>query len=65
MEREFIFSGYCRQLDQARTVLCEFSESDGLRLLLSADCRYPDCRFLSECPIAAEIAGSQNGGSQG
>ncbi len=42
---EFI-QGYCRMIDHARTVLLEDGE---------ADCRYPDCDHIAQCPIAQKI----------
>lgn len=47
---EFVVSGYCRQQDATRMVLCE-EEAGGLQ----TDCCFPDCAYASECPIAAEI----------
>ncbi len=46
MMEEF-FSGYCRQLDNSRTVMVEDGEPD---------CLYPDCPYVSGCPIAEKIA---------
>ena len=43
---EQFYSGYCRQLDNSRTVLVEDGE---------ADCLYPDCPYCANCPIAREI----------
>ena len=40
-------SGYCRMTDGARCVL--YDEEEG------ADCSFPECVFLSDCPIAREI----------
>ncbi len=47
---EFV-SGYCRKLDNARTVLVEEEE---------ADCAYPGCIYIGECPIAQKIAALLN-----
>ena len=43
---EQFYSGYCRQLDNSRTVLVEDGE---------ADCLYPDCPYSTNCPIAQDI----------
>lgn len=45
---EEFFSGYCRVLDGARTVVADGEEK-------SADCAYPDCLYAAECPIAARL----------
>ena len=47
---EKIFTGYCRCLDQARTVMVE--EENGQ---WEQDCRYPHCDFSGSCTIAAQI----------
>ena len=44
---EAFFSGYCAVLNGARTVLSEKDEG--------ADCNYPDCPFVGECPVAREL----------
>lgn len=45
---EKLISGYCRVLNAARTVLADCEDR-------SADCRYPDCEYREECPIAAQL----------
>ena len=52
MEKEYFFTGYCRQTDGARTV-CVVTEENCLE---EADCCYPDCPYASECGIAKSIA---------
>ncbi len=47
---EAFFSGYCRVLDGARTVLVEDGETD---------CDYPDCPYAQSCPIGKQIAAAQ------
>ena len=47
---EAFFSGYCRVLDGARTVLVEDGE---------ADCEYPDCPYAQSCPIGKQITAAQ------
>ena len=51
MEIEKFFSGYCRQLDAARTV--EVIAEDGE--ITEVDCCYGNCVYESNCPIAKEI----------
>ncbi len=51
MERELFFSGYCRSIDGSRMV--EAVIADGK--LEEADCRYPDCLYAPNCPIAGKI----------
>lgn len=45
---EEFFSGYCRVLDAARTVLADSEEGD-------ADCEFPACAYAADCPIAARL----------
>jgi len=47
---EQLISGYCRHLDQARTVMVE--EEDGQ---WQQDCEYPHCGFSGNCTIGARI----------
>ena len=51
MEIEKFFSGYCRQLDAARTV--EVIAEDGE--ITEVDCCYGNCIYEGNCPIAKEI----------
>ena len=51
METETFFSGYCRQLDSARTV--EVIAEDGR--ITEVDCCYGNCFYEANCPIAKEI----------
>ena len=51
MEIEKFFSGYCRQLDASRMV--EVIIEDGE--ITEIDCRYGNCVYQSNCPIAKEI----------
>ena len=56
MEIEKFFSGYCRQLDAARTV--EVIAEDGE--ITEVDCCYGNCVYESGCPIAKEIKNCLN-----
>ena len=51
MEIEKFFSGYCRQLDGARTV--EVIAEDGQ--ITEVDCCYENCIHAPNCTIAQEI----------
>lgn len=51
MEREGFFSGYCRQLDGARTVAAV--AEDGV--LIEVDCLYENCPYAPNCPVAENI----------
>ena len=53
METEHFFTGYCRQLDDARMV--EVVAEDGE--ITEVDCCYGSCAYQSNCPIAKEIDG--------
>ncbi len=49
---EACYSGYCRQMDAARTVFCEYERENGLRRLMETDCAWPNCEYVTECPVA-------------
>ena len=51
MEKEGIFSGYCRQLDGARTVVAVAENGK----LTEVDCLYENCPYTTDCPIAKNI----------
>lgn len=51
METERFLSGYCRQLDGARTV--EVILEDGK--ITEVDCCYGSCVYQGSCPIAKEL----------
>ena len=51
MEVEKFLSGYCRQLDAARTVCAVFENGS----LTEIDCCYGTCPYQPGCPIAKEI----------
>ncbi len=51
MEIEKFLSGYCRQLDAARTV--EVIVEDGQ--ITEVDCCYGSCLYQASCPIAKEM----------
>ena len=51
MEREGFFSGYCRQLDGARTVTVEAEDNR----LTDVDCLYENCPYAPSCPVEEKI----------
>lgn len=51
MIKEAFFSGYCRQLDSARTVSVEARD----KKLEDVDCLYESCPYAPNCPIAQSI----------
>ena len=51
MEDEKFLSGYCRCLDQSRTVTAELTDGH----LTYADCSYSNCPYRANCPVAAEL----------
>ena len=51
MERESFFTGYCRQIDGARTV-CAVAEG---KELTEVDCLFDTCTHANDCPIGRSI----------
>ncbi len=52
METEEVFySGFCKALNETRTVLCEFEEREDGRVLISADCAYGKCPHSGDCRL--------------
>lgn len=51
MEREAFFTGYCRQLDGARTVAVEAQGNE----LTQVDCQYENCPWAPTCAVAQRI----------
>ncbi len=51
MEVEKFFSGYCRQLDSARTVCVVLENGE----ITEVDCGYGSCPYQDGCPIAKEM----------
>ena len=51
MEKEYFFTGYCRQLDSSRTVgvcICDGEVAE-------ADCAYHSCVYAPGCQIGKQI----------
>ncbi len=46
---EEMYSGFCKALNETRTVFCEFVEKDGKRSLSQADCAYGTCPHTETC----------------
>lgn len=51
MDGEWIFSGYCRTQDQARTVMAECDGGDW-----DISCDFPDCAYANDCPVGKQLA---------
>ncbi|HIT33581.1 MAG TPA: hypothetical protein IAC31_02995 [Candidatus Faecousia intestinigallinarum] len=51
MEREAVFSGYCRCLDGSRMVAVEIGENG----CADVGCGYADCPYAAGCPIGQKI----------
>lgn len=51
METENFLSGYCRQLDDSRTVAVITENS----MLTEVDCCFETCIYRPGCPIALQI----------
>lgn len=52
MEKEYFFSGYCRQQDQSRMVTLVTEGGT----LTEVDCSYETCVYAQGCPIGKQIA---------
>lgn len=48
---EATFSGYCRTLDAARMVFCEWEDGAA-----EIDCDFPACAYAKSCPVGQKIA---------
>lgn len=46
MEQEVILSGYCKTIDNSRTVMVEEGEPD---------CLFSQCPHVQNCPVAEKI----------
>ena len=49
-EKEYCFTGYCRQIDQSRMVMVEIYDGQ-----LEADCCFDGCPYTPNCTIAKQI----------
>lgn len=58
---EYIVSGYCFQLDQARIVEAEFQGQE----LLSADCSFETCIHRRKCEIGRRLQELCGGSDKG
>ncbi|MCI8506307.1 MAG: ubiquinone biosynthesis protein UbiE [Lachnospiraceae bacterium] len=52
---EETYSGFCKALNETRTVFCEFEEKDGKRILSSADCAYGACPHSKICLLMKQM----------
>ena len=46
---EEAYSGFCKTLNETRTVFCEFERKDGKLCLTQADCAYGTCPHTKTC----------------
>ena len=46
---EEMYSGFCKTLNETRTVFCEFEKRDGKRCLTHVDCAYGTCPHSKSC----------------
>ncbi|MBR4016377.1 MAG: hypothetical protein IKK11_01010 [Oscillospiraceae bacterium] len=51
MEKEYFFTGYCRNIDQSRVVAVVVDDSE----LQEVDCCFASCIHVPNCTIAKEI----------
>ena len=52
---EEIYQGYCRTLDQARTVTCEYHMDDNKKVIEYVDCSYGKCVHSKTCKLIEPI----------
>ena len=52
-----MYSGFCKALNETRTVFCEFTEKDGKRSLSQADCAYGACPHTETCLLMKQAGG--------
>lgn len=54
--REEFISGFCKQQNQTRMVICEVKKrQDGSRVLVSSDCAYGVCEHSRSCTLMEQI----------
>ena len=49
-DKEYCFTGYCRQIDQSRMVVVEVFDGE-----LDISCGYCHCTYAPNCTIAQQI----------
>ena len=49
-DKEYCFTGYCRQIDQSRMVMVEIYDGE-----VEVDCCYFTCQYAPNCTIAQQI----------
>ncbi len=52
---EEIFQGYCRTIDQARTVTCEYSMENDKKVMEYIDCSYGKCVHSKTCKLVESV----------
>ena len=48
---EAVFNGFCKILNETRSVFCEFEVQDGRLCLAEADCDYGACPHTETCVL--------------
>ena len=49
-DKEYCFTGYCRQIDQSRMVIVEVYDGE-----MDCSCDYCHCTYAPNCTIARQI----------
>lgn len=53
---EEVISGFCKQQNQTRMVICEIEElPDGKKRVLSSDCAYGKCEHSGDCLLMGQL----------
>jgi len=52
---EETYSGFCKALNETRTVFCEFEEVNGSACLESADCAFGRCEHTKTCLLMKPV----------
>ncbi len=55
MERELFINGFCKNLNQGRTVAATYEDSGEPPVLLDVDCSFENCEHCGSCKIAKRI----------
>lgn len=52
--REEVFSGFCKALNQTRSVFCEFENDGSGWKMTDHDCDYGECQHSEACILMAQ-----------
>lgn len=58
--REEVLSGFCKTLNQTRSVFCEFEREEGSWKLTECDCDYGDCQHSDGCILMGQVKDIEN-----